>query len=144
MDKINEYSAILQMDIKTYQWNPQFLNQFAKPDAELKSVSLPYIRKIVDDEMVDLTVDELNEVCYEGNEITLVVEKSEFHEGFSKTFRNPNGFTVRQMFDNIEDFEMEARPLSKWFDGIDCHHIFFEGFDKIDGKDNHYTIYWGS
>ena len=144
MDKINEYSAILQMDIKTFQWNEQFLNKFVKPETELKSVSIPNIRKFVDDEIVDLTVDELSEVCYEGNEITLVVEKSEFHEGFSKTFRSPNGFTVRQMFDNVEDFEMKARPLSNWFGGIDAHHIFFEGFNKIDGTDNHYTICWGS
>ena len=144
MDKINGYSAILEMDIETFQWNEQFLNQFVKPDTELKSVSIPNIRKFVDDEIVDLTVDELSEVCYEGKEITLVEEKSEFHEGFSKTFRNEDGFTVRQMFDNVEDFEMEARPLSNWFDGIDAHHIFFEGFNKIDGTDNHYTICWGS
>ena len=144
MDKINGYSAVLQMDIETYQWNEQFLNQFVKPGTELKSVSIPNIQKFVDDEIVDLTVDELSEVCYEGKEITLVEEKSQFHKGFSKTFRNEDGFTVRQMFDNVEDFEMEARPLSNWFDGIDCHHVFFEGFNKIDGTDNHYTICWGS
>tara|TARA_B100000678_G_C17809334_1_gene342310 strand:+ start:56 stop:490 length:435 start_codon:yes stop_codon:yes gene_type:complete len=144
MDKINRYIATLNIDIETYQWNEQFLNQFAKPDAKLKSVSIPCIRKFVDDEIEDLTADELNEICYEGSEITFVVEESEFHKGFSKTFINEVGFTVRQMFDNVVDFEIKARPLSNWFGGIDCHHIYFDGFNKIDGTDNHYTIYWGS
>ncbi len=144
MDKINGYSAVLQMDIEKYQWNEQFLNQFVKPDTELKSVSIPNIQKFVDDEIVDLTVDELNEVCYEASEITLIEHQSEFHEGFSKTFRNENGLTVRQIFDIVEDFEMKARPLSNWFDGIDAHHVFFEGFNKIDGKENTYSISWGS
>ena len=85
IDEVNGYSAVLQMDIEKYQWNEQFLNQFVKPQTELKSVSIPNIQKFVDDEIVDLTVDELNEVCYEGKEITLVEQKSEFHEGYSKT-----------------------------------------------------------
>ena len=144
MDKINKYFATLNMDIETYQWNKQLLNEFVHPDIKLKSVSIPNIWKLVDDEPIPLNIDELNEICYEGKEITFVVHKSEFHEGFSKTFRNENGFNVRQMFDNVEHFEIEARPLSNWFNGIDAHHIIFEGFNKINGKDNHYTIYWGS
>ena len=138
MDKINKYFATLRIDIEPYQIgnpNPRKL--------KLKSVSIPNIWKLVDDEIVNLNVDELNEICYEDKEITFVTQKSQFHEGFSKTFRNENGFTVRQMFDNVHDFEIEARPLSKWFGGIDTHHIIFEGFNKINGKDNHYTIYWG-
>ena len=138
MDKINKYFETLRIDIEPYQiGNPN------PTKLKLKSVSIPNIWKLVDDEIVNLNVDELNEICYEDKEITFVTQKSQFHEGFSKTFRNENGFTVRQMFDNVHDFEIEARPLSKWFGGIDTHHIIFEGFNKINGKDNHYTIYWG-
>merc|ERR1712150_155897 len=144
MDKFSKYHAILKMDIETYQLNEQLLNKFVKPDATIKSVSIMDIQKFVEDDLVDLTADELNEVCLEGKEVTFVKEKSQFHEGFSKTFRNENGFTVRQIFDIVEEFEMQARPLNKWFGGIDAHHIYFEGFDKIDGKDNHYRINWGS
>ena len=129
MNKINKYNAILSMS-------------FDKKG--LKSVSIFDIQKYINNEFIDLTTEELNEICYKNKEITLLEYKSEFHKGFSKTFRNENGFTVSEIFDIIEKFEMQSRPLSNWFDEIDRSHIFFEGFSKIPSKDNTYGIYWGS
>ena len=120
MNKINEYFATL------YIVDP---NQVGNLDlTKLKSISNPPIWKIVDGKIVNLNNDELNEICYVNTEITLI------YEGLPKTFRNVNGFTVKQMYDNVQDFETE---------GINPQNIICKGFEKIDGKDNDYTICWG-
>ena len=132
MNKINKYSAVL--DIELYEWSEQFLNQSIKPGEEIKSVSIKTIYKFENNEIVELSLSELSEICYKSKEITFV------QKNFSKTFRSENGFNVKQIFNNVEDFEMEARHLTNLFGNIDTHHIVFEGFYKI--KENHYEIYW--
>ena len=58
------------------------------------------------------------------------------------TFKNDKGyFTVRELVDNIVEFEKEDRLASDWFGGVDTHHRFFEGIYK--DKDA-YRICWGS
>ena len=121
MKKINEYGAVLDID------------------SENKLLSLR-IEKYIDEDFVDITEDQLNERSYEEKEITL----TSFFTGESVTFRNENGFTVGQLFDAILKFELIDRPKTDWFGGIDVHHIFFEGLDEVEGKDNTYTISWGS
>ena len=120
MNKINEYFATL------YIVDP---NQVGNLDlTKLKSISNPPIWKIVDGKIINLNNDELNEICYVNTEITLI------YEGLSKTFRNVNGFTVKQMYDNVQDFETEVS---------NPQNMTCKGFEKIDGKDNDYTICWG-
>tara|TARA_R110002012_G_C11301788_1_gene573429 strand:- start:79 stop:516 length:438 start_codon:yes stop_codon:yes gene_type:complete len=116
------------------------------------SVSLSPIQIYDDDDEVffDLTPDELNEVCYKHDKITLVVEymlptkekKAEKAET-QATYRNKNGFTVKEMLDIVKDFEKNTRPLYEWFGEIDRSHVFFEGFKKKNNETT-YTIFWGS
>ena len=48
-----------------------------------------------------------------------------------KTFRTTKGFfTIADVVNNICVFEMIDRPKSKWFGGIDAHHIFFENMSR--------------
>ena len=107
----------------------------------ITSVSLLPIQRYDDDkeDFVDLTPNELNEVCYKHDEITLVTKTAKTQA----TYRNKNGFTVKEMFNIVKDFEKNTRPLYKWFGEIDCSHIRFEGFYRTD-KENTYTIFWGS
>ena len=121
----------------------------------ITSVSLSPIQRYDDDkeDFVDLTPDELNEVCYKHDKITLVLEymlptketkatesrRAETHV----TYRNKNGFTVKEMFNIVKDFEKNTRPLYEWFGEIDRSHIRFEGFCRTN-KENTYTIWWGS
>ena len=120
MNKINEYFATL------YIVDP---NQVGNLDlTKLIPFSNPPIWKIVDGKIINLNNDELNEICYVNTEITLI------YEGLSKTFRNVNGFTVKQMYDNVQDFETEVS---------NPQNMTCKGFEKIDGKDNDYTICWG-
>jgi hypothetical protein len=59
-----------------------------------------------------------------------------------KTFRNTKGFfTIAEVVKKICEFETIDRPKSKWFGGIDAHHVFYEGMSK---KEKGYTISYGS
>lgn len=53
-----------------------------------------------------------------------------------------NYFTVKEILDNILDFELYCRQLYKWKDGIDIGHIWFEGLNHV--EDNIFDIIWGS
>jgi len=62
-----------------------------------------------------------------------------------KTFKNKNGFTVQEVLDCVLKIEQIARPETDWFDGIDLHHIFFEGLHLEERKDKDvYVAVWGS
>ncbi len=141
---LQHYSVILNIDIETYQRDGPLLNEFVHPGIKIKSMSIDKIEKFVDDEIVLLTKKELDTVCYKEKEITFIESRSQFHQGFTKTFKNSKGFTVREMFNIIVEFEEEARPLSNWFGGIDAHHIYFEGLREYPDKKNSYMIRWGS
>ena len=47
-----------------------------------------------------------------------------------------------EVVEAVEDFERINRPKSKWFGGVDCNHIFFEGLWRR--KSGAYGISWGS
>ena len=60
----------------------------------------------------------------------------------NKTFRNTKGFfTIAEVVEKICEFETFDRPKSKWFGGIDAHHVFFEGMSK---GEKGYSICYGS
>ena len=107
----------------------------------IMSVSLLPIQRYDDDkeDFVDLTPNELNEVCYKHDEITLVTKTAKTQA----TYRNKNGFTVKEMLNIVKDFEKNTRPLYEWFGEIDRSHVRFEGFCRTN-KENTYTIWWGS
>jgi hypothetical protein len=82
-----------------------------------------------------------------GNTMTLENKHTQRRKYTTKhvehTFTNKRGyFTCGELIDNIVQYANINRPHTRWFGGIDCHHIFFEGLTSC-GKDT-YTIYWGS
>ena len=80
-----------------------------------------------------------NLIAFKGNHITLVLPP-DFYE---RTFMNEKGFlTAKELMDVIIEFEKVSRNHTEWCGGIDAHHIFFEGMEKLSsGK---YYIIWGS
>ena len=57
--------------------------------------------------------------------------------------RHTQAFTVSEVVKAVEKFERVDRPKSKWFGGIDCHHVFFEGLCP-NAEKNAFCIRWGS
>tara|TARA_B100000085_G_C18562441_1_gene520148 strand:+ start:663 stop:1214 length:552 start_codon:yes stop_codon:yes gene_type:complete len=142
------------------------MNRFEEPDSQIVSITHDDIR-LYNNEKEDfdyLLEDDLNQPGYYGNEIT-------FHQSYidrktkeiiadtKKTYYNDKGlFTIKEMVDNIVDFEKLDRPSTKWFGGIDCHHTYYEGIFpnkekttiQLDSNDDiyksvtSYYISWGS
>ena len=122
-----------EMD-KPSQQIGSLLNHCEDTDATLLNISRTEIERWVNDHMETLTPKELDEIVFTGP-IT-------FTNKVTKTFKNDKGyFTVRELVDNIVEFEKEDRLASDWFGGVDTHHRFFEGIYK--DKDA-YRICWGS
>jgi hypothetical protein len=46
------------------------------------------------------------------------------------------------MLNAVAETERQTRDKSEWFDGVDVHHIYFEGIHQ--GSDGVWEIYWGS
>ena len=60
-----------------------------------------------------------------------------------KTFTQKGGFSCWDVIKCIKEFERRDRPKTKWFGGIDCHHVFYQGI--YFNKDNKTLgITWGS
>ncbi|QDU58784.1 hypothetical protein [Aeoliella mucimassa] len=115
-------------------------NEAAPPTATI--VSLTFVPEIFVEETEEfrpLTEEELSRVAYKGASITLVGEG-----GVAVEHKAPNGqhFTVAELVTAVEKTEKESRAKSEWLDGIDVHHIFFEGmYQEEDGS---WWITWGS
>jgi hypothetical protein len=95
-----------------------------------------------------ITDAEWNSIAYDAPEIKL---SDSDDSPFYQTFTAPNGknFTVRELVQVVEKYEQGARNREfeddyEWeaFDGIDNHHIYFEGLKG--GKDGVWYIFWGS
>src|SRR5688500_5202753 len=103
-------------------------NLRATPDAEIKSLEL--VGKVFNPGSKtsrDLTKEELQSIAFRGSEITLRGEG-----GGTVIHKAPNGkfFTVRELLDAVVETERHSRGQSKWLDGIDVHHVFFEGIHE--------------
>lgn len=87
----------------------------------------------------DLTEEELNQIVIYSNKINI-----KGNSGIITTHYSPNNFNfnVLELIKAIEKTEFETRNELIWFDGIDAHHIFFEGITLND--DNVWETHWGS
>jgi hypothetical protein len=112
-------------------------NRRATPTATITSLRLaPYVYE--NDEVRDLSEVELSAVAFGQSEIVM--------RGLGAPLRHraPNGaeFTVRNLLAAVEETERATRQDSSWFEGVDIHHIFFEGtYVEADGV---WRIGWGS
>ncbi len=53
-------------------------------------------------------------------------------------------FTLKDVLDAIESTERQTRGNSEWFDGIDAHHVFFEGIRQEGPDRDVWRTQWGS
>jgi hypothetical protein len=115
-------------------------NVRATPEAKVKSLKLA--AKVFNRDSGtarELSPDELQSVAFRASQITLRGEG-----GGAVTHQAPNGkfFTVQEMLNAVAETERQTRVKSEWFDGVDVHHVFFEGIHP--GEDGVWEIYWGS
>ena len=99
-------------------------------------------------EHIELTRDEVNQPGFIGSELPLEsIWKTRDGRTVAetrRTFKTQKGFfTVSEVVKAVEKFERVDRPKSKWFGGIDCHHVFFEGL-RPNAEKNAFCISWGS
>lgn len=115
-------------------------NVRATPAARIKSLKL--VAEVFNRDTKtfrDLTSAELQSVAFRASQINLRGEG-----GDAASHRAPNGefFTVQDMLNAVAETERQTRDNSEWFDGVDVHHVFFEGIHQ--GADGVWEIYWGS
>ena len=91
----------------------------------------------VNGEIVDLTAAQLDRVVFRGSKLALASHGSRVDHVQADCV-----FTVRDLVQAIEATELQTRGNSEWFDGIDVHHVFFEGLTRDAGGD--WSVYWGS
>ena len=126
------------------------MNRFIHPEAEMVSVGVLDDRLTFYDsdaeEHIELTAAQKKRPGFIGSTMTLYnqwMDKDENVTGETKkTFRNKKGFfTIAEVVEKICEFEITDRPKSKWFGGIDAHHVFYEGMSK---GEKGYSIRYGS
>jgi hypothetical protein len=129
----------IELSLPTERLCETLSNQKALPDAQLISVALEAYT-FRDGERCALSDAELDEVALVEKVVRL---RSRTSAAISR-FDAPNGvhFTVRDLLSCVEETERQARPSSVWFDGIDVHHVFFEGLGLE--EDGVWRIDWGS
>merc|ERR1719231_758227 len=81
-----------------------------------------------EEDICDLTATQLEAVACEG-EKRLPGALTLFSQSGAHHYKSANGkyFTIQEFLDIVGDFETKTRGCSKWFGGIDAHHVFFEG-----------------
>lgn len=141
LEFFNELTGELEIEL-TEPTEPigNLANVRATPDAKITSLRLVaqvYNRNT--GEFRELTPEELESVAFRAPQISLRGEG-----GQAVTHQSPNGklFTVQELLKAVEETERQSRGNSEWFDGVDVHHIFFEGIHL--GEDGVWEIYWGS
>ena len=148
---MNDLSFVL--NFKTSNTVPQrgyLMNRFEKPDSVIQSISHTPIAKYNTSrrELEELRPTELKKPGFQGDTMTI---KSVYRDDSGavikrtmKTFKTSKKFfTIEQVVSNIVKFEMEDRPKTNWFGGIDAHHVFFEGIYR-NSKTDTYSVNWGS
>jgi len=139
--------------IKTTNTSPQhggLLNRFEEPDSTITSLqagTLEYYDP-ARNERVQLTTDELHKPAYVGKKLVLEsvwrTREGRIVDSTRCEYNNDKDhFTVKEVVQRIVDFERTDRPKSKWFGGIDCHHVYFEGM-RLNCKRDAFRICWGS
>ncbi len=142
------------LDIKTTKTAPQrgkLLNRFEESDSRIERINVSevtYYDKVAC-EHVPYSIDELkNMPGYTADTMTFEnvwrnMDTNEITGTTTKTFKKKGGFSCWDVIQKILAFEKIDRPKSKWFGGVDCHHIYYEGIAfNDDGKT--LGIYWGS
>lgn len=130
----------IELSVPPHRYTPSLENLQASPDA--KVVRLKLIAEVYEEATKtfrNLTADELSSVAFRGSEIRLRNDS-----GRVVSHRAPNGkyFTVLELLGAVEETERQTRDDTEWLEGVDVHHVFFEGIH--DAGDGVWEVYWGS
>ena len=141
LDFFNEVSGTLKIELsEPAEKIGELDNEKAPPQATIVSVKLDaeYWEEDTGD-FRPLTPEELVSIAYIGDSIVLAGEAE-----IAVTHQAPNGkhFTVSDLIKAVEETERQTRGQSEWFDGVDVHHVFFEGLEP--NSDGSWQIIWGS
>ena len=139
------------LEIETTKTAPQrgmLLNRFEEPDSKIKSITIgqvSYYDKDVED-CVPYTIAALKKIPgFKSDTMTFKngwIEKNKMVDMSVMTFNKKGGFSCWDVIQNIVKFDKLDRSKSKWFGGVDCHHIFYEGLALR--KDGTVFVRWGS
>ena len=139
--------------VETTNTSPQqgmLLNRFEEPDSEIVSLHAGPIERFdrALNEHIELTRDELQQPGFIGSELPLEsIWKARDGRTVAetrRTYKTHKGFfTVSEVVKAVEKFDRVDRPKSKWFGGVDCHHVFFEGLCP-NAEKNAFCVCWGS
>tara|TARA_B100000482_G_C12579713_1_gene287370 strand:+ start:105 stop:608 length:504 start_codon:yes stop_codon:yes gene_type:complete len=145
-------NLIFTLDIKTTKTAPQrgmLLNRFEEPDSQIKEINVSDVTYYDREEIVPYSRAELKQMPgYTEPTMTFMnvwrnMDTNEITGTTSMTFNKEGGFSCWDVVQNILAFEKLDRPKSRWFGGVDCHHIFYEGICFNDDKTT-LAIRWGS
>jgi hypothetical protein len=118
---------------------PNLSNVRAPQNAHIVSLRLD-ANVFEDDEFRPLTAQELDAIALDAPEVRLRGLDEE--ESTSHAAPDRMGFRVRDLLAAVEAHERQTRGASKWFDGVDVHHVFFEGLELL--EDGSWQVNWGS
>lgn len=90
------------------------------------------------DYSIDLTSNELEPIGYVGSFYTLIDNETSIYKTDKKYFM------IKEVLDNLLDFETDNRPSTTWENQIDCHLTFYEGSYLNKKGYNYYEIAWDS
>jgi hypothetical protein len=142
LEAFNDFSGILEIELNepTTAIGGRLVNQKASPEARIKSLHLKFTVFERDKKSFrELTETELALVVIAEPTVKL---RSLGKVAVTHTAPNGKHFAVRDLILAIEKTESDTRQNSKWFDGVDVHHRFFEGIERAD--DGVWDIRWGS
>jgi hypothetical protein len=130
----------IKLSIPPHRYTPNLENLQASPHA--KVVNLKLVAEVYEKATKtfrNLTADELNSVAFRGSEIKLRNDS-----GRVVSHKAPNGkyFTVLELLGAVVETERQTRDDTEWLEGVDVHHVFFEGIHEAGG--GVWEIYWGS
>lgn len=97
---------------------------------------------IDESEFRPLTRGEMRRVALRASTTTLSSRLTRFAPKIRYIAPNGKYFTVKQLWECVSHYESVTREFSDWLNGIDCHHIFYEGLTAAD--DGTLFAHWGS
>nr|QBK86043.1 MAG: hypothetical protein LCMAC101_06380 [Marseillevirus LCMAC101] len=140
-DLLGKVSARLDIDIDVYLKKPFLGNNFVKSESKIRSIQWRQYKNgkcfhlWTGSKLIIIEDNVLDKICYDKSQITI---KS---NNVSKTFQQNPGFTMRQLLNAVLEIEKISRSQTEWFEGVDAHHVWFEGLFENNGV---YEVFWGS
>ncbi|WP_225728361.1 MULTISPECIES: hypothetical protein [unclassified Nocardia] len=139
LEFFNRLSGTLAIELTepTEEIAPNLANRRATATAAITGVTFA-LEVFEDERFRDLTVDEFDRVVLK----VPVLNLRGLGDPVEHRASNGKWFTVRDLAAAIAETERSTRGQSRWYGGVDVHHIYFEGIHE--GDAGVWEIHWGS